>query len=519
MRAVLTVCLALLAVSVWGQDGWSKAHKRAFDDADFAFYQGDLAYAEEVFKVLHDEAPLTPALAWRLAACALERGDHSPTVKTWVDFAIVGGAVPGHYYLGRWLHLNYELEDAVDAYTRYQQSGHIDANRLQAGRYIDMCLFALQQVAHPADVLIENLGPGVNTEFQEYVPVIDGVGSELYFTSRRPNTTAGMTDPNGVPFEDIYFSELDGTIWGNAQGGGLSLNSETHDATVARSADGKQMLVYRTNPNLTGGDLYITYLKGGSWTTLKKLDDVINSAHQEPSACLSADGKILIFSSDRPGGYGGKDLYRVRMLPNGDWSLPKNLGPAINTEHDEDAPFLTADGASLYFASTGHLTMGGYDLFRSEVLEDDVWSPPSNLGYPVNTVGDDIYLTLDASGTIGYFSSARKGGFGGLDLYRVRFVERAKKFIVMHGEVMDEKGAPLQATLTVLDEQGQEIQGIYNSNAQSGKFILVLNPLITYKIFIESTGYSTVQDEIYLRPNGDALSETRMAPYILVQDP
>jgi hypothetical protein len=227
------------------------------------------------------------------------------------------------------------------------------------------------------------------------------------------------------------------------------------------------------------------------------------------------DGDVLIFSSDRPGGMGGKDLYRVRRLPNGEWSLPRNLGPTINTSHDEDAPFLSADGQTLYFASNGHLTMGGYDLFRSEVIEPDVWSTPSNLGYPLNTVEDDIYLTLDASGTEGYFSSARLGGFGGMDLYRVRFVERAKQFIVVHSEAMDPSGAPVPATITVLDQQSQQIQGIYNAHGQTGKFILVLNPLVNYKLFVEAQGFLTLQDELYLTPEGAEVSEMRTAPYIL----
>ena len=515
MKVGLTLGCLFALLSAWGQEGWSAAQKRLFEEGDFAFYQGDYAYAESVFDQLRQEAPLTGALAWRSAACRLERGSVDNPIELWLEQAVEDGELPALFYQGRLYHLTYRLDQAIETYTRYQQSGDADVERLGVARYLDQCWYGLQQVAHPVDVVIDNLGPTVNTEHPEYVPVIDGAGQELYFTSRRPETTARLIDPTGQYFEDIYRTRFEDGLWQPAQNAGLQLNSETHDATVSRSADGKQMLVYRTNPNLTGGDLYLTHKTDKGWGPLEKLGDEINSVHQEPSACLSVDGDVLIFASDRPGGYGGKDLYRVRRLPNGDWSLPRNLGPTINTEFDEDAPFLTADGAALYFASKGHLTMGGYDLFRSNQNVPDVWTKPANLGYPVNTVGDDIYLSLDASGTVGYFSSARLGGFGSLDLYRVRFVERDKQFIVMHGEAMDPSGAPVAATITVLDQQSQEVQGIYNAKAETGKFILVLNPLVTYKLFIEAIGYQTMQDEIYLTPEGKEVSETRTAPYIL----
>ena len=337
----------------------------------------------------------------------------------------------------------------------------------------------------------------------------------LYFTSRRAGSTAQLKDPNGEFFEDIYRSVATEEGWSEVQNVGQPVNSETHDATVSISGDGNTMIIYRTNANLTGGDLYITQFKKGVWSTPKKLPSTINSDYQEASATLSPDKNTLYFSSNRPGGYGGKDLYRVRMLPNGQWSLPKNMGASINTAFDEDAPHMDIDGKTLYFASQGHATIGGYDLFRTQEIESDVWSTPENLGYPANTVDDDIFLSVDAGGRKGYFSSERPGGFGQQDLYQIDFIYRQQEQLVIKGETRAVNGLSLPGVITVIDENSKEVQGIYRSNTSTGKFILILHPMTEYKIVLEVEGYKPVSDDLLFRfPESAMEQEQTLAPYM-----
>ena len=146
----------------------------------------------------------------------------------------------------------------------------------------------------------------------------------------------------------------------------------------------------------------------------------VNSDYHEPSIFFSYDGKKLFVVSDRPGGYGGLDIYVSENIGEDQWSEPKNLGPEINTEFDEDAPYLDPDEKTLYFASKGHSSMGDFDIFRS-VLEDTTWSDPANLGFPVNTPADDIYFTMTHRYNRGYYASADLNGKGDMDLYRITF--------------------------------------------------------------------------------------------------
>ncbi len=198
----------------------------------------------------------------------------------------------------------------------------------------------------------------------------------------------------------------------------------------------KKMIVYRTNKELTGGDLYFSVFENTNWSNLEKLPEAINSKYAESSASLSEDGNILYFSSDRDGGYGGKDIYRSIRFGNGDWSLPLNLGPTINSKFDDDAPFISADGKSLYFSSKGHKTIGGFDIFKLSLKEDgNSWSLPQNLGYPVNTVKDDIYFVTTEDENKGYYSSSRDGGYGGQDIYRINLIDKNQMVVIVKGQV------------------------------------------------------------------------------------
>jgi len=262
------------------------------------------------------------------------------------------------------------------------------------------------------------------------------------------------------------------------------------------------MVIYRTNENLYGGDLYISSNYAGSWTNPVKLTENINSAYQEASASISPDGKLMYISSNRPGGLGGKDIYRVRRLPDGQWSIPENLGPSINTPYDEDAPFIQADGITLYFSSNGLNTMGGYDIFKTKFENDELWSNPKNLGYPINTVKDDIYFVISPDGKTAYYSSDMPGGYGEQDLYKINILFDDERKAIFKG-VAKEMGTnePVKAKITVIDLYTLKIQGIYNTNSENGKFLMVLQPGRNYKLLVESKNYGDQTQIIEVEEN------------------
>jgi hypothetical protein len=322
------------------------------------------------------------------------------------------------------------------------------------------------------------------------VPLITPDESVLYFTSRREGSVGNLKDPYDNFYEDVYTSKTnEHGKWSEPKNVGAPINTNTHDACVALSYDGKQMIIYRTSPDLITGDLYITSLENNTWTNPIKLGAEINTPFIETSACFSTDTSVIFFSSNKPNGFGGKDLYRIKKLPNGKWSMPMNLGPTINTDKDEDAPFLNSKGNVLYFSSKGHNTMGSYDVFKTNYdSEINTFTAPENLGFPINTVNNDIFFVLNADGSRGYYSSIKEETFGGSDIYSIdtRFGDnelKVKQAKVTFGNAI------YKAKITLIDVETNQVAGIYNSNSKTGKFILVMNPLKAYKAIIEEEGF------------------------------
>lgn len=375
---------------------------------------------------------------------------------------------------------------------------------------------AEKYMANPLKIEIKNLGPQINSPFPDFAPVISADESVLLFTSRRPGSTGGRIAPDGLYFEDIYISDNRGGSWTPAQNLGAPVNTSTHDACIALSADGQTLFLFNSD---NGGDIFQSRLKGRRWLPPRNMGTPINSKYWEPSVCLSADERTLLFVSDRPGGLGGRDIYMCKRLPNGKWSHPINLGPPINTPYDEDGPFLHPDGKTLFYSSNGPNSMGGFDIFRTELKPDSTWAPPINLGYPINTPGDDIYFVLSASGLHGYYASEREDSYGEKDIYLVDFstlVEEkpkaeAKKeeetldikteaaaapafrpnLTLLTGTIYDEETKqPLEAQIYIIDNIRAETLSILTSNAATGKYLISLPAGKNYGIVVVKEGYA-----------------------------
>jgi tetratricopeptide (TPR) repeat protein len=358
---------------------------------------------------------------------------------------------------------------------------------------IQCCRNAKIFMAHPLRSIVKNMGQEINSPYSDYVPVILPDESAIYFTSRRAGSSNNKKDETGSYYEDVYVSYKQSNQYNRAQNIGTPVNSETNDACVAISPDGQRMIIYRTSPDLLTGDLYISKMgRDKKWGEPEKMGKEINSEFIETSACFSNDTSEIYFSSNRPGGFGGKDIYRVRKTPSGQWAMPFNLGPAINTERDDDAPFLHPDGITLYFSSQGHNTMGGYDVFKS-LLDPatNQFSEAENLGYPINDVGNDIFFVLNADGQRGYYSSIKKETFGGNDIYQIdtRFGEN--DLSVKKGKALIDN-VPGRVRITLMDNENNEVNGNYYSDPSTGRFILVMNPLKSYKAIVENEGCETL---------------------------
>lgn len=407
-----------------------------------------------------------------------------------------------HYYLGRIFHLELRFDDAVKEFLAYKNDPFDkEFSNKDIDRLIAMSVTAQEMMTKPVNAEVVNIGSVINTPWPEYVPLISADGSVLLFTSRREGSTGGQLDPYGRYYEDVYISYKDssGDGWTTPRSLSDSINTATHDACVALAPGGEELIIYRTDAKQTGGDLYLTRFNGKTWTKPVMLSTEINTDGWESSATLTADGNAMYFSSNRAGGLGQKDIYCVRKLPNGQWSKAQNLGNLINSPYDEDAPFIHPDGKTLYFSSRGLVTMGGFDIFKCTLNEETgQWSAPENLGFPINTVDDDIFYITTADGQNSYYSSRREGGKGEADIYQVRFPEKAFNLDVVNAVVLsgEADSNPVAARISLFDLETLKMQGMYRTNKLTGKCILLASPSHRYKVVVEADGYFPWTEEV-----------------------
>ncbi|GIL21535.1 MAG: hypothetical protein BroJett042_00480 [Bacteroidota bacterium] len=328
------------------------------------------------------------------------------------------------YYLGQAYHYSEKFDSAIMLYDRYSRLlarslNYDKAKKInEVNRKIFECHNAKIMVAQPVDVSIAHLGTNINSEWPDYAPTINADETFMVFTTRRPeeNLNNRLAQDNEYYEEIFYTKKVDGE-WIQARNLSGPLNNSYHNASINLSPDGKEMLLYHDS---NGGDILISYLQpNGTWTDPKGILE-INTEYIENSATITADGKNLFFTSNRSGGYGGTDIYVSTKDAKGRWGTPRNLGRNINTEMDEDGVYVSASGKHLYFSSNGHAGMGDMDIYRSVFNpEKDQWEKPINMGYPINSVENDIYIVLTRDEDFAYISSVRPEGIGEQDIYKI----------------------------------------------------------------------------------------------------
>jgi len=464
------------------------------DDAYFSLYFSE---ALEQYLAANKFNPNNAELNLKIGNCYLHSNEKKKAIE-YIEKAIKLNPdvdIDAHYLLGRAYHFNLEWDKAIEEYSRClgKKSEVNDAEVVTAHRRIEECKNGKELMKTPVKVNIDNLGTAINTQFEEYVPVISADESVLYFTSRRPNTTGGEEE-TGIEdyFEDIYFSEFKSGKWTEAKNLGAPVNSNRHDATVNLSVDGQRLFVYR-DASKVDADISEARLIGRYWTETKKLNSNINTKVQETSASFTPDEKSIYFVSNKPGGYGGKDIYVSRQSATGDWGPAENLGPPVNTEMDEDAVFMHPDGKTLFFCSNGHKTMGGFDIFKT-VFDNGNLSEPENIGYPINTPENDVSFVLSASGKHGYYASAREGSYGKRDIFLITFLQDTirkaePQLTLLSGTISDEEtGKPIGANVEVIDNTKNLSVAKFMSNAETGKYLVSLPSGRNYGIVVRKEG-------------------------------
>lgn len=479
-----------------------QARTQTLKSAGLFFEQGDFESAYEEYSVLIEsdvDAETAEQINYRLAVCILNLP--MPKVEA-IDLLIKliknESADPNcQFLLGRAYQYEYKFSEAIESFTRFEKEGKGSLENLNAvGRQIEHCQNALEIMKFPVEITFENLGTNVNTPFAEYFPFASSDETFLFFNSRRNN--GGEKNSVGEFSSDIFCSvSVDGKFQKSKSVNKKMLSKEFDEEIVGMSSSNTKAVVYFGGKTPTDGKLGLVDVKNLDLFNRKNLPEVINTKYQEISASLNNLSKEIYFASDKPGGYGGTDIYVTRLLPNGEWGEPQNLGPSINTKYDEDFPVLSNDGKILYFSSNGHTSMGGYDIFKADYDQEKMkYVNPRNLGYPINSPYDEMNFSISESGRYGYISAFRKEGYGSLDIYRVTFNDIEPDYTVFNGTILLPENETLNSiSMIVTDDKTGELVGEYLPNLKSMRYVIILSPG-SYTLTIETDEFQFYEEKI-----------------------
>ncbi len=420
-RIASLFALIAIPVSLWTQSPGNL--QETFLDAEYFFLHGHYADALPYYLALYEYNPDNYNLAFRIGACYLNTAGKKNLSISYLETAVKNmsaihregtlnqKAAPydALFDLGRAYRINYMFDKARETYQRYLETllPEDKENISFIQNEIRICESAKGIMANPVSFREENVGTIFNTEHADYNPVISTDGKSFaYMISMKF-------------YDAIMVSRLTDGKWSQPVNITAELQSDGNHFISSLSSDGR--LLFLSKHDYNNSDIYVSSFDGKKWSKLSKLNRNINTKYWESHGFISEDGNRLIFASDRPGGFGGLDLY-VSYKQNGDWGPPVNLGPGVNTEFNEDRPFLANRGKTLFFSSQGHQNVGGYDIFRSEQQENNLWSKPENIGYPLNNPDDNFFFMPVGDGRSGYYSIHKEfTGYGLEDIYKITF--------------------------------------------------------------------------------------------------
>jgi tetratricopeptide (TPR) repeat protein len=397
-----------------------------YDNADaLSFYNARNFYdALPLFEKLAEKEPLNHQYWMKIGICHLYLNQETEKATAYFKKASTNNPKTKNvnYYLARAYALNYQFEKAIETYGIALEMSSTEAYyKKRIPLLLAQCHLAIVLVKDTLALEIINIGKPINSSANEYCPIINATETQLIYTYRGERSlggrlnSAGQPQENGSFNEDLHCSNFKNNLWTESISISDRINTTKDEACVAISKDGSQLYLYKDTKDAKG-DIFESVKSEDGWSEPKRLN--FNSKSWEGHATFSADGNRVVFSSNRPNGIGGKDLYAADLLADGTWGNVKNLGAGINTQYDEDSPFLHAAGGFLNFSSNGHLSMGGYDIFEAALLGDSAFGTPKNLGYPINTTSNDIFYTVLPNKNA-YYSSGRRGGHGQNDIYLI----------------------------------------------------------------------------------------------------
>ena len=501
IKFVMFLFMAVTAIKTYAQYDPNKVPKKAQQIQEQAYQAAMNGEYDNSLKLLGDALKVYP----EYVDAYLSRGGVFSSLKNYeaavADFKkgfSMDSAYSSTFLLPYSIALagNGQFEKALAKVNDFLKTPNLNQQSIKAGEYRKASYeLALQNQTENYRYKLQNMGNAINGTHLEYFPSFTIDGSKIIFT-RRINQD-----------EDFFESEWKNGEWSVAKPVAGRINTQYNEGAQTLSQDGNWLIFAGCNyPEGAGScDLYISYkTKNGTWTEPENLGPNINTEFWESSPSLSPDKNELFFASNRPGGFGGRDIYVSNRNSNGRWGKPINLGPAINTKGDDGCPFIHADNQTLYFNSNGHAGFGLTDLFVTKRTAENGWSAPKNMGYPINTIDDEGSLIVASDGKTGYFASDGKDTKGGLDIYSIELKEdlRAAKTLWVKGKVYDKvtgKGLPSLVELTEL-ESNTDFSNIQTD--EEGNYLVTLPQGKDFGFFVNRKGYLYFSENFSLKERG-----------------
>ena len=528
MKKILFILLALSLISQAQTESEKKDKKTTVleDAGDVAklviakqkLYAGDFTGSLNTYREVEKNNPKDPSVLHYIGFCYFNLKQNQKAKEYLLKSLEVNPTAEpyNHLVLGKIYQVEGDFDKAIQEFTLFKSAPKQDKESIEDAEVLmTQCQNAKIMMASPLDIEISNLGPEINSKYDDKNPCITADGSKLVFTSRRPKNEASAVDIEGdnTYFEDIYLSVFDTATkqFGKALEVPGSINTKAHDAVTSISPDGKQIFIYKNDVDdktSRGGEVFVSKVSNGKWRTPEPIGKPISSTYWEGGACVSPDGKKYFFTSERNGGFGGSDIWMVEKLNKKEWGKPVNLGAEVNTIYDEAGMFLAPDGKTLFFCSNSAASMGSYDVFKT-VFENGKWSKPSNLGYPINSSAKEGQLTISADAKFAYISSERAGGYGANDIYKINLNDFAilekdgKKKVnsglsILRGTIRDgfEGYGLVDVEVTLSDESGNKLSSTLTN--ETGDYFFTIKGG-NYKITVTKKGYKEFSEVIELK--------------------
>jgi len=541
VKKYLIVIFSLLILANFA---YNQTFKKKFVDAEYHFMFEEYALALPLYLDLYNQDKENANLAYRIGICYIYQNSPEEKRKAipYLEYAVQHitkkykegsylekNAPPdAWFYLGTVYRDAMEFEKAITAFKKFTSTVSVSSVYYidYVKREIQCTENAKQLIKYPIKIEPQNLSEVINAPDEvQNCPVISDDESIIVFTAGKKNIFSAELDINinnpDYKLDDIYFAHKVDGKWSEPVNITKQLGTGNQQRTVpvSISSDGKELYLVRDDND--DGNIYVSFYKNDKWTRMKPLNKHINTKYWESHATITKDGNTLFFTSDRPGGFGGLDIYRSDKDEKGEWGPAVNLGPTINSIYDEETPFVIGDKGkyTLYFSSQGHYSMGGFDVFYSTLLNNNKWSTPINIGFPLNTVGNDLFYVPKANGEYFFFplNNNERGGIAKNNIYKAKVnlpgmkpVEETKppqlvKVLVKGVVKLADNANELPKDIAVVFYDSLKNINIASikPSLDSGYYQNVVGPG-SYRLTFSCSGYNSKTEYVYIPENFSA---------------